>query len=284
MPNRGSGPGDVWFVTGASSGLGNAISKEALARGCRLVATGRDPAKLEGLVREDPSSAVARRLDVRDADQVRQVVDEAVAHFGRLDVVVNNASYAHIGAVEELGDSDWRALMDTNLFGAVNVTRAALPHMRRQRSGCLVQMSSLNGIEGLPGGGSYAASKFAIEGLSDSLADEVAHLGIKVLIVEPGPHRTRFLNEGSTKASEPIDDYADSAGQTREQLGQLDGHQPGDPARAARAIAEAVSAANPPRRLPLGEMAVEHIRAKLTGQLEELDTWSKLSMSSDFAH
>jgi NAD(P)-dependent dehydrogenase (short-subunit alcohol dehydrogenase family) len=226
---------------------------------------------------------VARRLDVTDADLVRQAVDDAVAHFGRLDVVVNNASYAHIGAVEELGDSDWRALMDTNLFGAVNVTRAALPHMRRQRSGCLVQMSSLNGIEGLPGGASYVASKFAIEGLSDSLADEVAHLGIKVLIVEPGPHRTRFLNEGSMKASEQIDDYADSVGQTREQLRQLDGHQPGDPARAARAIAEAVSAANPPRRLPLGEIALEHIRAKLTVQLEELDTWAKLSMSSDFA-
>jgi NAD(P)-dependent dehydrogenase (short-subunit alcohol dehydrogenase family) len=277
-----NGNNRVWFVTGASSGFGRAIAKEVLARGDRLVATGRDPDALQPLVGEDGSRAMAIGLDITDADAVRAAVDEAVARFGCIDVVVNNAGYVHVGAVEELDDEEWRRLIDTDLFGAINVTRAVLPHMRGQRSGHLVQMSSLNGVEGLPGGGYYVASKFALEGLSESLADEVAPLGIKVTIVEPGPHRTRLLSGPSAKSSEPISDYADSVGMVREQLEQLDGHQPGDPERAARAIVEAVEAPDPPRRLPLGTMALDHIRAKLRGQLEELEAWAELSASSDF--
>jgi NAD(P)-dependent dehydrogenase (short-subunit alcohol dehydrogenase family) len=271
----------VWLVTGASRGFGRAIGSEVLARGHRLVATSRDVDALEDLVAEDPSRAMAVRLDVTDADAARQVVDAAVSQFGRVDVAVNNAGYAHVGAVEELSDQEWRRQIDTDLFGVVNVTRAVLPQMRRQRSGHLVQMSSLNGIEGLPGGAYYTASKFAVEGFSESLADEVAHLGIKVTIVEPGPHRTALLDQRSAKSAAPIDDYQASVGQVREQLDQLDGNQPGDPARAARAIVDAVESPDPPRRLPLGSMALEHIRAKLTGQLAELDAWAELSASSD---
>jgi NAD(P)-dependent dehydrogenase (short-subunit alcohol dehydrogenase family) len=271
----------VWLVTGASRGFGRAIGKEVLARGHRLVATSRDVDAIEDLVAEDPSRAMAVRLDVTDADAARQVADAAVSQFGRVDVVVNNAGYAHVGAVEELSDQEWRRQIDTDLFGVVNVTRAVLPQMRRQRSGHLVQMSSLNGIEGLPGGAYYTASKFAVEGFSESLADEVAHLGIKVTIVEPGPHRTALLDQGSAKSAEPMDEYQPSVGQVRQQLDQLDGNQPGDPARAARAIVDAVESPDPPRRLPLGSMALEHIRAKLTGQLAELDAWAELSASSD---
>jgi NAD(P)-dependent dehydrogenase (short-subunit alcohol dehydrogenase family) len=272
----------VWFVTGASSGFGQAIAREVLARGDRLVATGRDPDALQPLVREDSSRAMAIGLDITDASAVREAVDEAVSRFGRIDVVVNNAGYVHVGAVEELDDQEWRQLIDTDLFGSINVTRAVLPHMRGQRSGHLVQMSSLNGIEGLPGGGYYAASKFALEGLSESLADEVAPLGIKVTIVEPGPHRTGLLGGPSAKSSAPIRDYADSVGAVREQLEQLDGQQPGDPERAARAIVDTVEAPDPPRRLPLGTMALDHIRAKLKRQLDELEAWAELSASSDF--
>ena len=277
-----NGTGRVWFVTGASSGFGREIAREVLARGGRLVVTGRDPAALEPLVAEDTGRAMALGVDITDPAAVRDAVDQAVSRFGRIDVVVNNAGYAHVGAVEELNDQEWRQLIDTDLFGAINVTRAALPHLRGQRSGHLVQMSSLNGVEGLPGGAYYAASKFALEGLSESLAEEVAPLGIRVTIVEPGPHRTRLLSERSVRASAPIGDYADSVGQVREQLEQLDGHQPGDPARAARAIVDAVEAEAPPRRLPLGTMALEHIRAKLTSQLEELEAWAELSASTDF--
>jgi NAD(P)-dependent dehydrogenase (short-subunit alcohol dehydrogenase family) len=269
-------------VTGATSGFGEAIGKAVLDRGDRLVATGRDPEALQDLVGGRPQQALALRLDVTDAAAAREAVDAAVSRFGRVDVVVNNAGYGHIGAVEEVSDAELRQQLDTNLLGVINVTRAVLPQMRRQRSGHLVQMSSLNGVEGLPGGAYYAASKFAVEGLSESLADEVAHLGIKVTIVEPGPHRTRFLDQRSAKSSEPIGDYADSVGQVREVLDRLDGHQPGDPERAARAIVQVVHAANPPRRLPLGEMALESIRAKLRGQLEELESWAELSASSDF--
>jgi NAD(P)-dependent dehydrogenase (short-subunit alcohol dehydrogenase family) len=277
-----NGTGRVWFVTGASSGFGRAIAREVLARGGRLVATGRDSDALQPLVAEDEDRAMALGLDITDAAAVREAVDRAVSRFGRIDVVVNNAGYAHVGAVEELSDREWRQLIDTDLFGAINVTRAVLPHMRERRSGHLVQMSSLNGIEGLPGGGYYAASQFALEGLSESLAEEVAPLGISVTIVEPGPHRTRLLSARSVRSSPPIGDYADSVGRVREQLEQLDGQQPGDPARAACAIVDAVEADAPPRRLPLGTMALDHIRAKLTSQLEELEAWAELSASTDF--
>ena len=274
--------GRVWFVTGASSGLGRAVSEAVLERGDRLVVTARDVGSIGTIVESAPDQAHALELDVTDADAARAAVDETVERFGQLDVVVNNAGYGHIGAIEEATDEELRQQFEVNLFGVINVTRAALPRMRKQRSGHLVQMSSLNGIEGLAGGGYYAASKFAVEGLSESLADEVAHLGIKVTLVEPGPHRTRFLNDRSPDDGEPISDYADSVGKTRDVLRDLDGNQPGDPARAARAIIEAVEADDPPRRLPLGQMAVDSIRTKLSAQLDELEQWSELSASSDF--
>ena len=274
--------GRVWFVTGASSGFGRAVSETVLRHGDRLVATGRDPDSIQDLADRHPNQAHVLRLGVTDAKAAQAAIEETVAHFGEIDVVVNNAGYGHIGAVEELTDAEWRQQFDVNLFGVINVTRAALPRMRAQRSGHLVQMSSLNGIEGLVGGAYYTASKFAIEGFSESLAEEVAHLGIKVTIVEPGPHRTRFLDSRSAKSAKPMPDYADSVGQTREAMTRLDGSQPGDPVRAAEAIYRAVEADKPPRRLPLGQLALDSIRAKLKAQLLELHTWADLSASSDF--
>jgi NAD(P)-dependent dehydrogenase (short-subunit alcohol dehydrogenase family) len=280
--NRGKQTDPVWFVTGASSGLGRAISQAVLDRGHRLVAATRTPGTVQELVHEHPDRALAIALDVTDASASRAALSEAVARFGRLDVVVNNAGYGHVGAVEELSDAELRAQLDVNLFGVINVTRAALPHLRRQRSGHFVQMSSLNGVEGLAGGGYYAASKFAIEGLSESLADEVASLGIRVTIVEPGPHRTRFASARSAPRARPISDYAGSVGKTREILNELDGNQPGDPARAADAILRAVESDDPPLRLPLGQMALDNIRARLDAQLRELEAWAQLSAGSDF--
>jgi NAD(P)-dependent dehydrogenase (short-subunit alcohol dehydrogenase family) len=272
----------VWFVTGASSGFGRAIGRALLDRGQRLVAATRDPEAVAELVDRDPERVMALALDVTDAAGSRAAFAEAVGRFGRVDVVVNNAGYGHVGAVEELTDAELRQQLEVNLFGVINVTRAALPHLRRQRSGHLVQMSSVNGVEGLAGGGYYAASKFAIEGLSESLADEVAPLGIRVTIVEPGPHRTRFASARSARWARPIADYADTVGRTRDVLDQLDGNQPGDPARAADAILAAVETDEPPLRLPLGQMALDSIRARLDARLEELEAWAQLGATSDF--
>jgi NAD(P)-dependent dehydrogenase (short-subunit alcohol dehydrogenase family) len=276
MPPNTENDGRVWLVTGASRGFGRAISEAVLTRGDKLVATARGSDFVDSFGRDHPE-ALAMHLDVTDPADASAAVEQAVARFGRLDVVVNNAGYGHFGAVEELTDDELRRQLEVNFFGVVNVTRAVLPQLRRQRSGHIVQMSSLNGIEGMAGGGYYCASKFAIEGLSESLADEVAHLGIKVTIVEPGPHRTGFASANSAESAVPIEDYAESVGAAREAFADLDGTQPGDPDRAAAAIIEAVEIDDPPLRLPLGQMAVENIRAKLELQLEELDRWSALA-------
>jgi NAD(P)-dependent dehydrogenase (short-subunit alcohol dehydrogenase family) len=258
--------GKVWLVTGASRGFGRAITEAALERGDRVIATAPDVSALDGL----GDGALALPLDVTDPGSVRTAVDAGVERFGRIDVVVNNAGYGHFGAIEELSDAEMRQQYEVNLFGVLSVTRAVLPQMRRQRSGHLVQMSSLNGIVGMAGGGHYAATKFAVEGLSESLAEEVDPLGIRVTIVEPGPHRTGFAGAGARMA-EPIDDYAPTVGVAREAFAELDGNQPGDPAEAADAIVDCVHSDDPPLRLPIGEVAVDGIREKLTTQLAETE-------------
>src|SRR5918992_2483293 len=266
----------VWFITGASRGFGRALSEAVLARGERLVATARGADFVSGFGETHPDALVLR-LDVTDRRQGQAAIAEATERFGRLDVIVNNAGYGHFGAIEELTEEELRQQFEVNLFGVLNVTRAALPQLRTQRSGHIVQMSSLNGIEGMAGGGYYCASKFAIEGLSESLAAEIAHLGIDVTIVEPGPHRTGFASERSARVAAPLDDYADSVGAAREAFADLHGNQPGDPTRAADAIITAVDAEEPPLRLPLGEMALTNIRSKLEGQLNDLEAWRELS-------
>jgi NAD(P)-dependent dehydrogenase (short-subunit alcohol dehydrogenase family) len=244
------------------------------------VATSRGADFAEDFAESHPDAA-ALRVDVTDRNQVCAAITEATERFGRLDIVVNNAGYGHFGGIEELTEEELRQQFEVNLFGVLNVTRAALPQMRAQRSGHLVQMSSLNGIEGMVGGGYYCATKFAIEGLSESLAGEVAHLGIRVTIVEPGPHRTEFASERSARVAARIEDYADSVGAAREAFADLDGNQPGDPHRAAEAIIAAVDAEEPPLRLPLGEMALTNIREKLEGQLDKLEAWRELSAATD---
>jgi NAD(P)-dependent dehydrogenase (short-subunit alcohol dehydrogenase family) len=274
----------VWFVTGSSSGFGRAVSEAVLDHGDRLVATARHVDGIGALVSRGGERALALPLDVTDTTAAKQAVNEAMTRFGRVDVVVNNAGYGHVGAIEELTEAELRQQIEVDFFGVVNVTRAALPHLRKQRSGHFVQMSSLNGVEPLPGGAFYTAAKFAVEGFSEALAGEVAHLGIKVTIVEPAPFRTRFLSGESAKWARPIDDYDASVGQVRRTLEQMDGKQPGDPARAARAIIQAVEAEDPPLRLPLGQMALDHIRAALDAEAKELEIWAHLSSTTDFQH
>jgi NAD(P)-dependent dehydrogenase (short-subunit alcohol dehydrogenase family) len=280
MPPSTDNARRVWLVSGASRGFGRAISEALLTRGEQLVATARGADFVDAFGQDHPE-ALAVQLDVTEPGAARAAVEQAVDRFGRLDVVVNNAGYGHFGAVEELTEEALRRQLEVNFFGSVDVTRAVLPQLRRQRSGHIVQMSSLNGIEGMVGGGYYCASKFAIEGLSESLAEEVAHLGIKVTIVEPGPHRTEFASEKSAEVAAAIDDYAESVGKAREAFAGMDGTQPGNPERAAAAIIAAVAGEDPPLRLPLGQMALDNIHAKLEARLKELEQWSALGASTD---
>lgn len=263
------------MITGASVGLGRVLAEAALARGDRVVATARNVDSIADL-------GFPVRLDVTDPASVHAAVDAAIAEFGRIDVLVNNAGHGFLGALEELTDEQSRAVMETNVFGVLTVTRAVLPHLRARRSGHIVQMSSVGGVVGNPGHALYATSKFALEGMSEALAGEIAPLGIRVTIVEPGPFRTEFAGRSMTFA-DPIPDYADTpAGAMRARFRDQDGKQPNDPVRAAEAILTAVDDKDSPLRLPLGPEAVNRIRAKLTAQLADLERWEKVSLDTRY--
>ncbi|MGI8593539.1 MAG: oxidoreductase [Solirubrobacteraceae bacterium] len=271
----------VWLITGTSTGFGRALAESVLDHGGRLVATARDPDVLRDLERRAPERARAMELDVTDRERAREVVREAVGAFGRIDVVVNNAGVGLLGALEELSEAQLRGQFETNVFGVLNMTRAALPQLRRQRSGHFVQMSSVGGVHANPGHSIYAATKFALEGFSEGLAKEVAHLGIRVTIVEPGPFRTDFAGRSMTIA-EPIDDYAEIMRSMHDRFRAMDGTQAGDPALAAAAIITAVEHEDPPLRLALGKHALSTIRSQLEARLRDLDTWEALGSRTDF--
>lgn len=273
----------VWLITGASSGLGRELAEAALDRGERVVATARADSSVRDLEERHPGRALAVQLDVTDAGGAESAVARAVEEYGRVDVLVNNAGFGLFGALEELSDEQLRREFDTNVFGAVNLIRAALPAMRERRSGHIVQISSLEGVApALAGESAYAGTKFAIEGICEGLAKEVAHLGIRVTIVEPGPLRTSFA-DGATVEEPQTPDYEESVGGALEWFADLAGKQPNDPRRAAEAIVDAVFAPDPPLRLALGVEAIEAIRGKLADQRAELDAWEELGSSTAVA-
>jgi NAD(P)-dependent dehydrogenase (short-subunit alcohol dehydrogenase family) len=225
----------TWFISGATSGFGRAFAQFALERGDNVVATGRSVAKLEALVAHAPNRVLAQKLDVTKAADIQPAVDAAVRRFGRIDYLFNNAGYGIVGAVEETSEDELRAVLDTNFFGAVALTKAVLPVMRTQRSGVIVNISSMGGQMSYEGVGAYSASKFALEGMSEALALEVAPFGIKVLIVEPGAFRTDFGAQ-ALRHMPVIPAYKDLLANIRGVLHSMDGAQPGDPAKAARAV------------------------------------------------
>jgi NAD(P)-dependent dehydrogenase (short-subunit alcohol dehydrogenase family) len=273
--------GRVWLITGASSGFGRAIAEAALAAGDTVVATARRTAALADLVAAHPDRAVAVELDVTDASRVAAVVADAVLWFGRVDVLVNNAGHTHVGAVEETAEHELRELMDVHFFGPVALIRAVLPHMRRQGSGAIVQMSSVGGQLSFAGFGAYSATKGALEGLSEALAEEVAPFGITVLVVEPGAFRTGLFAGGMTHST-PLPEYEATAGATREFTITSGGRQPGDPVKAAAAILTALDAEQTPLRLPLGPDAVDALVAHADGIRADLLTWESVSRGTDF--
>ncbi len=271
----------VWFITGISRGLGRELAQGILDEGGVVVGTTRS-----GKADLDPGAGELHVLavDVNNVKQVNAAVEKAHGFHWRLDVVVNNAGYGLLGAVEEVELAQARQVFDTNFFGSLNVIRAALPFLRAQRRGHIVNVSSVGGFCSVAGAGLYSASKFALEGMSESLAQELAPLGIRVTIVEPGAFRTDFLTSQSLhRATQSIDDYEATSGKMLAHFTELDGKQQGDPAAAARAIIDVISSPSPPLRLALGSDALDRMRRKLAQVATELDRWESTSLSTSYA-
>lgn len=274
----------VWFITGASRGFGALMTKEALAAGDAVVATARNPDTVSAAIGTHPN-LLAVALDVTNEGQAREAAAKAIERFGRIDILANNAGYGLLGAVEEATAEEIEKLYATNVFGLLKVTRAVLPYMRRQRSGHILNFSSIGGYFGYPGWGVYGSTKFAVEGLSESMAAEVEPFGIKVTIVEPGFFRTDFLAENSLAISPAsIPDYIGTpAGNMRDFAASANHAQPGDPAKFAAGIVTLANSANPPLRMPFGSDTVAVIEEQNAAVEKELAVWRDLAVSTDFA-
>jgi len=271
----------IWFVTGASRGFGRQLAELVLERGDAVVATARDPAALASELGPH-ERLLPTTLDITDAQAAHAAVAGALERFGRIDVLVNNAGRGLIGAVEETSETEVLAAFENNVFGTLAVTRAVLPSMRERRAGTIVNVSSVGGMASRSGGGIYGGTKFAIEGISEALRAELAPLGIRVVIVEPGAFRTDFHDPGSIRFTErTIDDYAATAGEFREAAASTNHLQRGDPRKAAAAMIAAATAADPPQRLVLGADALARIGAKLDQVRSDLDAWREVTISTD---
>ena len=272
----------VWLITGATSGFGRAIAEAALEAGDTVVAAARRPEALDDLVAAHPGRVNAVRLDVTDTARIAAVVAEVILWHGRIDVLVNNAGRGLVGAAEETTDGELRDLMDLHFFGPAALTRAVLPHMRDQGSGAIVQLTSMGGRMSFAGVSAYSATKFALEGFTEALAQEVAPFGITTMIVEPGAFRTGFAGSNALQESAALPAYADIVGPVRKDLSASDGEQPGDPAKAAAAILATLDAEKTPLRLALGNDAADAISASLDAARTEFLAWEKVSRGTDF--
>jgi NAD(P)-dependent dehydrogenase (short-subunit alcohol dehydrogenase family) len=272
----------VWLITGCSTGFGRELAKLVLERGWRAVVTARDPSKLADLAEGHKDRALVLQLDVTDRKQIADVVAKSQKHFGRIDALVNNAGYGYLAAIEEGEDDAVRAMFETNVFGLVDMTKAVLPIMRAQKSGLIVNISSIGGITSFAATGYYHGTKYAVEGISESLAIEVKPLGIDVLVVEPGPFRTNWAGPSIKQSATRIDDYAATAGERRKQTEARSGNQAGDPVRAAQAIIDVALSDTPPLRLLLGKAALELARKKVASLTHDFDTWEKTTIGADF--
>jgi short-subunit dehydrogenase len=269
----------VWLVTGCSSGLGHALVAELIMANQLVVATARNTASLE-MFSSFPNVLI-QPLDVTRKNEIDAAVALSIQKFGKIDVLVNNAGYGVVGSLEEASLEDIRRIFDTNFFGLIETTRAVLPQMRKQRSGHILNISSVAGIVSTPGLGIYNASKFAVEGLSEALAAEVRPFGIHVTIIEPGPFRTDFASR-SVHVTAPMFEYEISVGATRRYIETVNGKQAGDPVRAAKVMIDLVGKTTPPLRLPLGELAFSRIRKKIVDLESELRAWELVGVKTDF--
>lgn len=272
----------VWFITGCSTGFGRELAKLVLERGHRAVVTARGADRVADLVEHAGDRGLALDLDVARQDQIDSAVATAKAHFGRIDILVNNAGYGYQSSVEEGEDAEIRAQFDVNVFGLFALTRAVLPIMREQRSGHVINITSVGGLIGFAASGYYAATKHAVEGLSDALSAEVGPLGIKVTCVEPGPFRTDWAGRSLKQTESRIADYADTAAARMKTTSGYSGNQPGDPVRAAQAIIDLTERAEAPRHFVLGKFGIDAATAKLRERIDEIESQRAESLATDF--
>jgi NAD(P)-dependent dehydrogenase (short-subunit alcohol dehydrogenase family) len=270
----------VWFITGCSTGFGRELAKHVLELGYRTVVTARNPDELNGLAAK--GEALVLKLDVTDQGQIDAAIKAAEDKFDRIDVLVNNAGIGYFAAVEESEEDQVRRMFEINVFGLSRMIHAALPGMRKRRKGFIVNFSSISGLRSFPSVGYYNATKFAVEGLSEALWQEVEPLGIKVMLVEPSGFRTVWAGRSANDSKRQIDDYAATAGSWRSQVRANSGKQPGDPVRAAHAIVKAIESPNPPHRLLLGNDAYEAATAKLEELRKQFSAWEAVSRGADF--
>ncbi len=272
----------TWFITGCSTGLGRALASRVLEHGQRAVVTARDPKQVQDIVAAHPKKSVAVALDVTNPRQVSEAVAHAERAFGAIDVLVNNAGYGYLAAVEEGEDHEVRAMFEANFFGLAALIRRVLPGMRARGRGHIINISSVGGLIGNPSAGYYNATKFAVEGLSEALAKEVEPLGIRVTVIEPGPFRTDWAGRSLKQPRHPIEAYANTSGARRAVITGRSGKQPGDPVRAADAIIKVVESSAPPLNLILGRDGLDRVRVKLKDLMSSIDQWEAVTLSADF--
>ncbi len=271
----------VWFITGCSTGFGRNLAQEVLKNGGQVAVTARNPEDVQELVKEFPDTAFAIKLDVTNPAQVKAAVENAINRFGRIDVLVNNAGIGYFGALEESEEAEVRRMFEINFFGLAAVTNAVLPTMRAQRSGHIVNISSVGGLVAFPGIGFYNASKFAVTGYSEALSKEVSALGIKVTVIAPSGFRTDWAGRSANDTKVVIADYETTAHANLNTIRKASGNQPGDPVRAAQAIIKVVESATPPLRLMLGVGALKGIRNKMVELQNDIDTWEETTVWAD---
>jgi NADP-dependent 3-hydroxy acid dehydrogenase YdfG len=272
----------VWFITGASTGFGRLLAEQTLRAGHKVIATARKPEQIANLGYHYSDRCLVLPLDVTNQAQIDSAVTQAIAKFARVDVLVNNAGYGVAGAIEEVSEAEFMPMFETNVYGLLRVTRALLPYLRKQRIGHILNLSSIGGLVASPGIGYYNATKFAVEGISEALAAELAPLGIRVTIIEPGPFRTDFLGRSGVLAKARIVDYDATAGNMRKYFAENDGKQKGDPLRAVQAMMQVVESPNPPLRLLLGTSALQRLQSKISNWEKEIGTWEKVTVGADF--
>ena len=273
----------VWFITGVSSGFGAALAEAVVAKGDTVAATFRKEDQAAAFTQQYSGKGIGLVMDVNNQEQIEGAINQTIEQLGAIDVLVNNAGYGTIGALEEFSMDEIRAQMETNFFGAVAVTKQVLPHMRQKGSGSIVQISSASGFRAMAGFGNYNASKFALEGFSEALAQEVAPFGIQVVIVEPGPFRTQFAGTSVKLAQTKISEYDKTpVANMYRYIGNINGKQPGDPVRAAQAIVDYVHTGNKALRLPMGKGALDGIKAKLAAVEKDIAANEAIALSTDF--
>jgi len=272
----------VWFITGCSTGFGRSLATEVLKKGYRVVVASRNTDDVQDIVAAYPETAIAVKLDVTVHQEITDAVQTALKHFGQIDVLVNNAGIGYFAAVEESDEAEVRRMFDINVFGLASMTQEVLPHMRKRKTGHILNIASIGGLRSFPGIGFYNATKYAVDGLSEALNKEVAPLGIKVTIIAPSGFRTDWA--GRSAKDKPVihDDYAATAGKNIRDIRGYSGNQPGDPVRAAKAMIQVTETENPPLRLLLGVAALKGARAKLDELKKDFDAWAAVTEGADF--